>query len=89
MKHDGQFKKGNLHPRAVSLTERLQEIKKLNLGTLKIVSKIWRGERSRQLIQAKCTYCKKTMTLDVYNIVSGKTTNCRCQRRNKYSNYNK
>lgn len=83
---DGKFKSGRLHPRWVDRATRVRWLKKLDLGTLKITgSAIVTRERSRQYIEATCVSCGETKEYLVDNIIAGKTSNCRCQRRLKYT----
>ncbi|UWR64822.1 hypothetical protein K4L02_00860 [Phaeobacter inhibens] len=86
MKHRGQFKSGNKHPRAVNLKERLVEIREMDLGSLRVPTgeKIRRENRSRQMLKLECAFCGEIRDFHVDNILSRKTKTCRCMKESKY-----
>jgi hypothetical protein len=80
-----QFSSGPLHPKAIDLSAREAELRQMPLGTLTIIQgSIRREGRSRQVVDATCSACGKTFTLDAGNVRTGKTRSCRCQRNRKY-----
>src|SRR5688572_1779268 len=81
MAHTGQFLSGWLHPNSIDLRDRETELLGMELGTLRIEQgSLRRGNRSRQLVRATCEVCLRTREIHVDNILSGKTSNCTCQR---------
>jgi hypothetical protein len=81
----GKFPSGWRHPKAIDLREREKELLHWRLGTLTLLSgTLRRAERSRQVIKASCSACGLTRELLVDNVISKKTTGCRCQRGKKY-----
>ena len=81
---DGRFQKGDQHPRAGDLEQRLDELRQLDLGTLTLTGPIVRGERSRQKINAVCSACGVEKVYDVDNLRAGRTRTCACRRGVKY-----
>jgi hypothetical protein len=76
---------GSLHPRAIDVAAREAELLQMQSGTLRIIpASIGRG-RSNELVDATCSACGRTFTLFVYNIRTGRTSSCRCQRNRKYN----
>lgn len=80
------FPKGPAHPNAADWDEKLQEIKKMDLGNRFVPDgvTIVEGERSRKYIPLRCHLCGKTKAYLVENITSGKSGRCSCDRRTKY-----
>jgi hypothetical protein len=77
---------GSLHPKAIDLAARETELRQLSLGTLTIIQgSIRREGRSRQVVDARCSACRRTFTIDAGNIRGGRTRSCRCQRNRKYN----
>lgn len=57
----------------------LEEMAKYPLGTLQMTGRIVRaGKRSERHLECRCSKCGKTLLLYPYNVMGGKTTNCRC-----------
>lgn len=79
-----RFRSGSSHPRYRSDEVLLQELEKHALTSLALTGRIKQGERSRRYCEALCSECETLQWILVDNILSGKTTNCRCQRHRKY-----
>jgi len=84
VKHSGQFQAGNKHRMAVDLVKRTQELKAFDIGTLILDGEVHRNEKGYLVILTFCPSCSGRRNIDVSNIMSKKTTNCRCQRSVKY-----
>lgn len=79
-----KFQSGSKHPRWRNNTTILNEIRKLDTGTLQILDEIEKRERSRKYCNVYCYVCDTTQWLLVDNLLAGKTRNCRCMRGKKY-----
>ena len=83
-----RFLSGPNHPRWIDKSERLELLRSLDLGSLRVVSSEISerriGNKSRQYVRASCSACGQEHEILVDNLVGRKTTNCRCQRRKKY-----
>tara|TARA_R100000365_G_C2748604_1_gene80680 strand:+ start:2761 stop:3294 length:534 start_codon:yes stop_codon:yes gene_type:complete len=83
MAHDGKFKNGPLHSRWVDIQEAFIDVQRnYSLGTL-VPIKIDR-HGGYIVVECHCIECGEYYLVQLSNIRSGKTTNCRCQRRLKY-----
>ncbi len=61
----------------------LQKVLASPLGTLTVQGTVYpklQGGRNKWMVDAVCATCKIRHSLHVDNVLSGKTTNCRCQR---------
>ena len=71
------FKSGPDHPKWVDRDKLLQHLKTLNIGTLVISGERINGSKYRT-VEATCSFCHEVRIMHVDNILSGKSTNCRC-----------
>jgi hypothetical protein len=70
-------------PAAVDLAKRRKELGRLPLGHLGLRGRVHR--RGKHLyIRARCSACGHEREYAVNNLLSGRTTDCRCQRGLKY-----
>lgn len=81
--NSGTFQVGHLHPRWKTDEELLIRLRKIPLGCLSLTGNMRRMPK-RRYCEAKCSECLKHSWLEVHNVFSGKTTNCKCRRRRKY-----
>lgn len=79
-----RFRPGKAHHRYRSDEELLLELVQHPLKCLVLTGNIQKGERSRRYCQVECAECKRVQWILVDNILSGKTSNCKCQRHRKY-----
>lgn len=88
--HDsaGRFLSGDQHPRATNLEGIEARLVKDDIGTLSVIKGTIRREKSIRKVDALCSACGQLFNLYVDNLLSKKTTNCRCQRRKKYHSPN-
>lgn len=79
----GRFKSGSSHPRYKTDSALFAKLEKSPLGYLTLTGRMAKEPR-RRYCEAVCSQCKELHWLEVYNVLSGKTTNCKCQRARKY-----
>jgi hypothetical protein len=70
-------------PRAINLATRRKQLKQLPLGHLTLVGAVFR-RGAHQYVCARCSVCGAKRGYLVSNLLSGGTTDCRCQRSVKY-----
>jgi hypothetical protein len=70
-------------PRAINLATRRKQLKQLPLGHLTLVGDVFR-RGAHQYVCASCSACGAKRGYLVSNLLSGGTTDCRCQRSVKY-----
>src|SRR5258706_4517326 len=80
----GQFKSGSLHPRWITNESLLAEMRKYQLGTLRMTGEIKKGKRGEKYIEYFCNFCNQFYLVASSNIRKSATKNCKCQRRRKY-----
>lgn len=80
----GQFVSGPDHPRTSDLSKVMNELLQNEYGRLRLRSSTIRREGRYRKIDADCVACGRSFSLYVDALLSGKTTNCRCQRAKKY-----
>jgi hypothetical protein len=71
-------------PRAINLATRRNQLKQLPLGHLALVGPVFR-RGAHQYVCARCSACGAKRRYLVSNLLSGGTTDCRCQRSLKYA----
>jgi hypothetical protein len=71
-------------PAAVDLVTRRRELEQLPLGHLKLGRPVFR-RGAHLYIRATCSACGVKRRYVVNNLLSGRTTDCRCQRAVKYN----
>lgn len=81
---DGKYEPGEKHPRWVSPELLLERLAACELGSREIVGLVQR-ERSRRYAIVFCPICTRTYEILSDNILTGKSSNCRCQRGVKYN----
>lgn len=74
------FQSGTSHPRFVPDALLLEQLRDIPLGTLHLTGAIETRARSMRYAEAVCTVCGKHRWVLTWNITSGKTKNCTCQR---------
>jgi hypothetical protein len=70
-------------PSAINLARRRKQLQQLPLGHLTICGPVFR-RGAHQYIRAHCSVCGAKRRYLVSNLLSGGTTDCRCQRSVKY-----
>lgn len=77
----GRFRPGPMHPRWHSNEWILAKLATLPLGKLRATGVVEIRDRSRRYAEMQCDDCGKVKMILVDNLTSGKTKNCRCQKK--------